>query len=130
MARFRRYRSELGHDFKNLIYEPFKSMVLLGAHGAMISAGLMLISATLLKIGLKFIKDCEEYKKEKWNKFANHVLKLNIIVLLNSIISRVVFEQNKDHNAIIFLGIVVLSIIEYLFINIYLIRRNKNGSNI
>jgi hypothetical protein len=94
-------------------------MVLLGAHGAMISAGLILISGTLLKIGLRFVKDCNEYEKEKWNKFTNHVLKLNLIILLNSIISRIVFEQNKDHNVIIFFGIVVLSIIEYIFINIY-----------
>lgn len=117
MARFS--IRELVYDFKNFIYEPLKSMVLLGAHGAMISAGLILISAILLKIGLKFVKDCGEYKKEKWNKFTNHVLKLNLIILLNSIISRIVFEQNKDHNVIIFFGIVVLSIIEYIFINIY-----------
>ena len=109
---------EFVDDFKNFIYEPFKGMVLLGVHGAMISAGLMIISATLLKIGLKFVNDCNEYKKEKWNKFANHVLKLNLIILLNSIISRIVFEQNKDNNVVIFFGIAVLSIIEYIFINI------------
>lgn len=117
MARFS--IRETVYDFKNLIYEPFKSIILLGAQGAMISAGLMLISATLLKIGLKFIKDCGEYKKEKWNKITNHILKLNLLILLNSIVSIIVVKQNKDNNIIIFFGIVILSIIEYIFINSY-----------
>lgn len=121
-------------DFKNMIYEPFKFIVLLGAQGVMISAVLMFISGIMLKIGLKFVKDdneYDEYKKEKWNRRMNYVLKYNVIFFLNGLLISIIFKDSEEYNAIIFFGIVGLSIIEYIVINRYLRkRRNKNGNNI
>ncbi|MCI9000566.1 MAG: hypothetical protein HFJ26_06675 [Clostridia bacterium] len=124
----------LAEDFKNMIYEPFKFIVLLGAEGVMISAVLMFISGIMLKIGLKFVKDdneYDEYKKEKWNRRMNYVLKYNVIFFLNGLLISIIFKDSKEYNAIIFFGIAGLSIIEYIVINRYLRkRRNKNGNNI
>ena len=128
MVKFHHWR-DIPINFKNFIYDPFKGIVLLGAQGAMISASLMLISGVMLKMGLKFVKDdneYEEYRKEKWNIRINYVLKYNIIFFLNSLLTSTIFKNSKEYNVIIFFGVAGLSIIEYIFINSYLRkRRNK-----